>query len=96
MVLFPPSAGPNPSDASSSEALDLHPRFEGTTYSFQSDTAAFDATLLLEDPFLSATIDSSLGYPPITTTSTESSPAVRSLEEPPSGKSSDVLLGLVF
>ena len=58
---------------------------------FQSDTAVFDATLLLEDPFLSAATDSGLGHPPTTTTSRENSSDVRLLEESPSGKSLDVL-----
>ena len=89
MVLSSPSAGSTPSDAS--DALDLHPQFEGATSGFQSDTAAFDATLLLEDPFLSAATDSGLGHPPTTTTSRESSSDVRLLEESPSGKSLDVL-----
>ena len=53
---------------------------------FQSDTAAFDATLLLED-----TTDSGLGHSSTTTTSKEGPFGVRLLEEPPAGKSLDVL-----
>ena len=89
IVLSPPSAGSTPSDAS--QALDLYPQFEDTTLGFQSDTAVFDASLLLEVPFLSAATDSGLGHPPTTTTSKEGFTDVRLLEEPPSGKSLDVL-----
>ena len=78
MVLSTPSAGLTPSDASSSEAL-------------QSDTTAFDATLLLQDSFLSAATDRDSGHPPTTTTSMERSHVVRLLEEPPTDKSLDVL-----
>ena len=91
MVLSTPLAGSTPSDASSSEALDLHPRFEGETSGIQSDTAVLDTTLLLENSFLSAATDSDLGHPPITTTSTERSHVVRLHEEPHVSKSLDVL-----
>ena len=40
---------------------------------------------------MSATIDSGLGHPPITTTSKESPSDVRLLEEPPVGKLLDIL-----
>ena len=89
MVLSSPSVGSTPSDAS--DAPDLHPQFEGVMLSFQSDTAAFDTTLLLEDPFSSATTDNGLGYPPTTNASKESSSDVRLLEEPRAGKLLDVL-----
>ena len=90
MVLSTPSTGSTSSVASSSEALDLHPRFEGATSSIQSDTTVFVETLLLEDSFLSTAIDSDLGHPPTATTSMERSHVVRLLEEPPAGKSLDV------
>ena len=59
MVLSPPSAGSTPSDTL--DALVLYLQFEGATLDFQGDTAAFDVTLLLEDPFLSAATDSGFG-----------------------------------
>ena len=90
MVLSPPSAVSSPSTAFS-KVLDLHPPFERATLGFQSDTAAFDATLLLDDLFSSTTTFSGLVNLPTTTTSKESSSDFRMLEETPAGKSLDVL-----
>jgi len=89
MVLLSPFSCSTPSDTS--YVLEIHPQFEGATLGFQSDTTAFDATLLLEDPFLSAARDSGLGHSLTTTTSKESPSDVRLLDEPPAGKPLDVL-----
>ena len=69
----------------------MYPQFEGSTSGLQSDNTYSDATLVLEELFLSTATQNSLGHALTTTTFTIFYPIVQLLEESPVDKSRDVL-----
>ena len=61
----------------------MYPQFEGSTSGLQSDNTYSDATLVLEELFLSTATQNGLSHALTTTTFTDFSPIVRLFEESP-------------